>query len=64
MSDRLTPTSSTLWVVRWVRADGRDVKHRYFRRQSDAETFHAKLEGREAALFSTPTAWTRRDGGR
>jgi hypothetical protein len=58
--DRLTPTANRLYVVRWIRADGRDIKHRYFAREIDARAFHAKLTGfgKTAAIFTTVTSWT------
>lgn len=58
--DRLTPTSPHLYVVRWIRTDGRDVKHKHFTRETDARAFHTKLTGlgKTAAIFSTPTTWT------
>ena len=32
MSPSLEPSAGRIHVVRWIRADGRDAKHRYFRR--------------------------------
>ena len=65
MHARLTPTDGPLHVVRWVREDGRDIKHRYFRRTTDADTFATKLiaNGKhpgDVATFTTTTAWSRR----
>ncbi len=56
---RIAPAPGPLYVVRWIRLDGRDVKHRYFRRRHDARAFQAKLRaaGRDARLYQTPTTW-------
>lgn len=61
--NRLEPRRGHLHVVRWVRADGRDVRHRYYRRPADARRFLAKLHasGHEAAMFSSPVTWQRTD---
>lgn len=58
-TDRLTPTSPQLYIVRWIRDDGRDVKHKHFTREHDARAFLAKLHRFEktAALFTTRTDW-------
>ena len=59
MHDRLTPTTTRLYVVRWIREDGRDVKHKHFTRESDAQNFHDRLTrfGKTAAIFTTQTSW-------
>lgn len=56
---RLAPSDGPLYVVRWIRLDGRDARHRYFRRRHDAEAFQQKLvaTGRDTRLFQTSTAW-------
>ncbi len=58
-ASRVAPTVGPLYVVRWIRLDGRDVRHRYYRRQHDAKAFQAKLRaaGREARIYRTPTTW-------
>lgn len=58
-TNRLTPTSPQLYVVRWLREDGRDVKHKHFTREHDARAFLHRLQafGKEAALFTTRTDW-------
>lgn len=58
-NNRLTPTSRQLHVVRWIREDGRDVKHKHFTREQDARAYLARLQGfgKEAALFTTRTDW-------
>lgn len=63
MSATLKPRDGRLHVVRWVRKDGRDTRHRYFRRVTDARRFLAKLiaSGRDAAMFSTQVTWDRSD---
>ena len=60
-ANRLTPNDGPLYVVRWIRDDGRDVKHRYFRRESDATRFLAKLRavGKPSALYAAPATWER-----
>ncbi len=66
MNPRLTPSNGPLHVVRWIRDDGRDVKHRYFRRDTDASAFVRKLiangkRPNDVAHFTTETAvWTSR----
>lgn len=57
--DRMTPVDGALYVVRWVRLDGRDVRHRYYRRLIDAKGFQAKLDGveRDARIYLTTTKW-------
>jgi hypothetical protein len=55
----LKPSAPRLFIVRWVRADGTETKHRTFLRRHPAERFHAKLldHGCEAALFSSAASW-------
>jgi uncharacterized membrane protein len=57
---RLRPRDGELHVVRWIRSDGREVRHRYFRRRRDAERLCAWLEGlaMPCQIFSTTTRWT------
>lgn len=57
--DRLTPRATELFVVRWIREDGRDVKHKHFTRSADAERFHDRLReaGKDVAIYSTATDW-------
>jgi hypothetical protein len=54
---QIAPISGPLFVVRWIRLDGRDVRHRYYRRLHDAKTFATKLRdaGREARIYRTTT---------
>lgn len=53
-----------LYVVRWVRADGRDVQHRYYRRRADANRFLLALlrVERHAALYVSDTTWREQNG--
>lgn len=53
------PTDGPLYAVRWLREDGRDIKHRYYRRRTDADAFLTKLRaaGRHAELYRTDTIW-------
>lgn len=57
---RTAPRNGELYAVRWVRTDGRDVKHRYFRRWTDALTFAQKLRsyGKRPRVYVTDTTWT------
>lgn len=59
--DQLRPRAGTLYVVRWIRLDGRNIKHKYFRRPADAHDFLNKLHqgGWTAELFVSSTAWRR-----
>lgn len=59
MKNQLKPHDGNLWVVRWVRADGRTIKHRYYRREHDARAFYFKLleVGRDVAVFRSATGW-------
>jgi hypothetical protein len=56
---RLLPRGGNLFVVRWIRDDGHEVLHRYFRRRVDAERCAARLadRGKATALFETATEW-------
>jgi len=55
----LKPTARQLWIVRWIREDGTETRHRVFLRRHPAQRFLTALVdgGREAAMFSTPTTW-------
>lgn len=57
---RLIPQEGELFVVRWLRQDGRDVRHKYFRRRHDAQAFAARLDrfGKTYAIFSTWARWS------
>lgn len=61
MTDRRIPPSKKLHVVRWVRADGRDVKHRYFTREYDAVMFANRLRkvGKDPLTLRTNVDWQR-----
>jgi len=56
----LRPRDGNLFVVRWIRADGTETRHRYFRRLHDAYLWHERLveQGREAGIFSSATIWS------
>ncbi|MBT2207023.1 hypothetical protein [Actinomadura sp. NEAU-AAG7] len=45
-----------LFVVRWERADGRDIKHRFFSRRRDALAYASKLTrfGKAPEVFAAP----------
>ncbi len=55
----LKPGAARVWIVRWVRADGRETRHRMYLQWFAAQRFHAMLldDGRDAALFSTRATW-------
>ena len=55
----LRPRNGGLWVVRWIRTDGRNAKHRYFRRRADARVFAARLRslGKPVRVYLTETKW-------
>lgn len=59
MTPTLKPRSGPLYVVRWIRLDGRNAKHRYFRRRTDAARFLKRLQdgGWDAAMFHTVAGW-------
>lgn len=63
MNPLLNPQNTTLHIVRWIRADGTEIRHRYFWRLRDAVAFHDKLaaSGKTVAMFETPTEWTNTD---
>lgn len=56
---RLQPRDGALYVVRWLRTDGSQAKHRYFRREHDARRLLARLTagGWTAELYVTDTEW-------
>lgn len=58
-SRKMAPRDGDLYVVRWVRQDGKAVKHRYYRRFSQAAAFWAKLDqgGWQAAVYVSRTSW-------
>jgi len=55
----LKPSAPRLWIVRWVRADGLETRHRVFLRRHPAQRHLARLldHGRTAALFTTAVSW-------
>jgi len=55
----LQPSAPRLWIVRWVRADGTETRHRVFLRRHPAQRFLTKLidHGRTAGMFSTAATW-------
>jgi hypothetical protein len=55
----LRPSADRVWIVRWVREDGRDTKHRMFLRRHPARTFCARLRanGKDVANFTSDTTW-------
>ena len=55
----LKPSAARVWIVRWVRADGAETRHRMYLQQFAAQRFHALLldDGREVALYSTSATW-------
>ncbi|NYG05724.1 hypothetical protein BJ986_000211 [Phycicoccus badiiscoriae] len=54
----LMPKADRVWIVRWVREDGSETRHRTYLRRHPAERFIAALleDGRDAAMFSSATA--------
>jgi hypothetical protein len=59
-TDRLAPRASAVYVVRFVRQDGRDVKHRYFARRHDAQVYADKITGygkRPHIFTATVSEW-------
>lgn len=56
---QLEPSTARLYVVRWIREDGRNAKHKHFSRAADATDFHDKLTslGKTAAIYTTPVQW-------
>jgi len=59
MSGRLHPRDGRVYVVRWVRTDGRDVKHRFYLRRHDALARAERLRrwGKDVAVYESPVAW-------
>lgn len=57
----LRPRDGRLFVVRWIRDDGHETRHRHFRRQHDAGVLLEKLleDGHEAAMFVSDTEWAK-----
>jgi hypothetical protein len=57
----LRPRTPRLWIVRWVREDGSETRHRIYMTRHAATRFLRALlaDGREAAMFSTPVEWER-----
>jgi len=55
----LKPSAPRLWIVRWVRADGLETRHRMFLRRHPAQRFLTMLldEGRTARMFGTSVCW-------
>jgi hypothetical protein len=54
------PTGGSVFVVRWVRADGASYKQRFYRRLCDAEVFVGYLTARgiDSSIYSSPVRWT------
>lgn len=61
---QLQPQTTRLFVVRWIREDGRNAKHKHFSRAAQAADFHHKLTqaGKTAAIYTTPVQWQPYDG--
>ena len=59
MSGRLHPRDGRVYVVRWVRTDGRDVKHRFYLRRHDAlaRAERSPLVGQGRRRLRSPVAW-------
>jgi hypothetical protein len=57
--DRLRPPDGDLFVVRWLRADGRDVRMKRYARRCDAERWAARLarHGIACGVYVTSTSW-------
>jgi len=55
----LKPSAPRLWIVRWVRADGTETRHRTFLRRHHAQRHLATLldHGRTAGMFGTRATW-------
>ncbi len=55
----LKPSARRIWIVRWVRADGLETRHRMFLRRHPAQRFLAMLidHGRTAGMFSASVCW-------
>lgn len=58
----IQPRPGPLYAVRWIRADGWAVKHRYYRRLHDARAFASKLDagGWQVEVYVQPTTRWRR----
>lgn len=56
---QLEPQTTRLYVVRWIREDGRNAKHKHFSRAAQAADFHRKLAeaGKTTAIYTTPVQW-------
>jgi hypothetical protein len=56
----LRPATRWIYIVRWVRVDGRETRHRIFMQRPAAQVFLLALlaDGRDAALFVTAATWT------
>jgi len=59
MTTRLRPPDGRVFVVRWVRNDGRDVVHRFYLRRHAAVARAERLRrwGKDVAVFESPAAW-------
>ncbi len=59
MTTRLRPPDGSVWVVRWVRNDGRDAVHRFYLRRHDALARAERLRswGKDVAVYESPVAW-------
>jgi len=55
----LKPRARRLWIVRWVREDGTETRHRVYLQRFSAQRFLTALveDGRDAAMFSTSATW-------
>lgn len=55
----LRPRARDLYLVRWVRLDGTETRHKAFLQEYAARRMLQALldDGREAALFITSTDW-------
>jgi len=55
----LKPRTRRVWIVRWVRADGHETRHRVYLTRHHAARFHDVLldGGRDAAMFTTDVDW-------
>jgi len=55
----LKPSSRRIWIVRWIREDGTETRHRVYLQRFSAQRFLTTLldHGRTAGMFSTPATW-------
>jgi len=55
----LKPSSRRIWIVRWIREDGTETRHRVYLQRFSAQRFLTALQadGRAAAMFSTSATW-------